>query len=200
MPPTARASHAALLLAAGGSRRLGRSKALLCRDGKPLVWHAASLLLATGPRELVVVLGAEAASVGAVLANLPVRTIVNPDWEQGLATSVQTGIRALHAESGAVLVATVDQVTLTTAHLVALLDAAGSGDAASGYAGTFGVPACLGAATLRRVHELRGDRGFGVLWRNGVRPPIVDAPELAFDIDTPAALAEAVSAGWIDAD
>lgn len=191
------AAHAALLLAAGGSRRLGRPKALLHRAGQPLVRHVAMLLLQTRPRELVVVTGSDAAAARDALADLPLRCVHNDDWASGLAASLRLGASALAQHEGATLVATVDQPALDLAHLHALLHAGAPGDIASAYAGTCGIPARLTAATLRRAATLTGDRGFGAAWRASP-PSCIDNPALAFDIDTPDDLARAVAEGWLD--
>lgn len=191
------APHAALLLAAGGSRRLGQPKALLRRAGQPLVRHVAQLLLQTRPAALVVVTGADAQAVQAALADLPLRCVRNDAWQNGLAGSLRVGAAALAEHAGATLVATVDQPALDLAHLQALLQADTSRDAASGYAGTCGVPARVGAATLRRAATLVGDRGFGATWRDAA-PLCIDNASLAFDIDTPDDLARARRDGWLD--
>lgn len=191
--------HAALLLAAGGSRRLGRSKALLLRNGEALVRRVAGLLLDTGPGELVVVTGADAVAVEAALEGLPLRCVRNDAWASGLAGSLQAGAAALSHHAGSTLVATVDQPALDASHLQALLHADASFDVASAYADTVGVPARIRAATLRQASTLSGDRGFGALWRRASTPPLrIDNPGLAFDIDTPDDLARAIREGWLD--
>lgn len=193
--------HAALLLAAGGSRRLGQAKALLRRGGVPLVRHVACLLLDTGPCELVVVLGGDAERVAAALDDLPLRCVRNDAWAEGLAGSLHLGATALQAHAGDTLVATLDQPALDAAHLQALLRVAPGVDVASAYAGTRGVPVRVCAGTLRRASTLEGDRGFGALWRDAATAPATIANEaLAFDIDTPDDLARARRAGWVEPD
>lgn len=192
--------HAALLLAAGGSRRLGRPKALLMRDGEPLVRRAARLLLDTGPTRLVVVLGADAETIGSALDGLALQRVFNPSWAQGMSTSLQAGANALASHDGATLVATVDQLHLAAAHLTALLSVPDPArDVVSSYGEVFGVPARLSIATLRAAGQLQGERGFAAFWRQGELQPLrIDAPELAFDLDTPDDLQRAIDAGWID--
>ena len=67
--------HAALVLAAGAARRLGRSKQLLTRDGEPLVRRAARIALQTAPRRCVVVVGADADLVMEALRGLDVEIV-----------------------------------------------------------------------------------------------------------------------------
>ena len=194
--------HAALLLAAGGSRRLGRPKQLLMRDGQPLVRRMAELALATQPSRLVAVLGAHAQRVAEALAGLPLTTVTNADWSTGLASSLCTGTRALMGDTGAVLVLGIDQPALDGDHLRALLAAFdGRRDVASGYAGVTGTPAVLRAGTLARIDELDGDRGFGGFWRQpGALVQVIANEPLAFDLDTADDLAHARAVGWIDPD
>lgn len=192
--------HAALLLAAGGSRRLGQPKALLTRDGEPLVRRVARLLLDTAPGRLVVVLGADAEAIASALDGLPLQRVLNPSWEQGMSTSLQAGANALASHAGPTLVATVDQLQLAVTHLAALLSAPDPArDVVSRYGDVSGVPARLSVTTLRAARQLRGDRGFAAFWRQAESQPLcIDAPELAFDLDTPDDLQCAIDAGWID--
>jgi len=105
----------AVLLAAGAGSRLGRGpKALLPHHGRPLVEHVASVLVAGGCDEVVVVLGAEAVRVAAVADLTTARVVVNPDWTTGMASSLRAGVAtALEPRDGEaparVVVAHVDQ-------------------------------------------------------------------------------------------
>lgn len=93
----------AVLLAAGGSLRMGTVKQLLPWRGKPLVRHVAELALISGLNPVVVVTGAAADAVEAALSGLPVVFARNENWESGQASSVRTGIQATPDECGAVL-------------------------------------------------------------------------------------------------
>ncbi len=194
--------HAALLLAAGGSQRLGQPKQLLRRDGIALIRRMALLALATQPAQLAVVLGAEAQAMRQALRGLPLETVVNPAWSTGMAGSLHAGIHALAGHPGAVLVLGVDQPALDEAHLRALVAAFdGSRDVVSAYADVSGTPALLRARTVARIDELDGDRGFGALLRGTIPTPYRIINEtLALDVDTPEALARARQAGWLDPD
>lgn len=193
------AEHAAVVLAAGLSRRLGRPKQLLCRDGVSLLRHALDAVLATAPLRVVAVLPADAPAIEREIDGLPVERCFNPAAQTGIAGSLQLAAAALAGHAGPTLIVGVDQIHLRPAHLVALLAADPDGDVVSGYGAAFGLPVRVGAATLRRAAELSGDAGFRSLWsRSGVLPRRIEAAELAFDLDTPDTLAAAVAAGWID--
>lgn len=195
--------HAALLLAAGGSIRLGRPKQLLRIGGVPLVRHVAQLLLATRPECLVVVTGGADAAVRESLTGLNVILVRNGDWQTGLASSLRCGHQALAQRGLPLLIAATDQPRLTERHLHALLEQGLSNkDIITSYGKDGrGIPVLLSAVTQARIENLKGDTGLRQLWRNAQATPVcVDAPELGFDIDTPEQLDSAVRNGWIDPD
>ena len=102
----------AVVLAAGGSSRLGRSKQLVVYGGFPLVVRAARTALETGADPVAVVIGAHASAVAEALSGLPVIAVLNPEWDRGIGRSIATGVRAIidHDSSvGAVLVLLADQ-------------------------------------------------------------------------------------------
>ena len=111
----------ALLLAAGGSRRMGHPKQLLLWQGASLVRRAAETALGSRCSELLVVLGSHAAEVSAELGGLPLRTCVNPDWAEGIASSLRTGVEALGEHADAVLVLLADQPKVDSALLDRLI-------------------------------------------------------------------------------
>ena len=93
-----------VLLAAGSSSRLGRPKQLLVHGGKTLVRRAAEAAVEAQCGPVVVVLGAQAQAVASELAGLPVHTVHNADWEQGMGVSLHVGVQALAPEVEAALV------------------------------------------------------------------------------------------------
>ncbi len=195
--------HTALLLAAGGSTRLGRPKQLLRIGGVPLVRHVARLLLATQPDHLVVVSGGADAAVREALASLNVLMVRNEDWQTGLASSLRCGHQALAQSGLPLLIAGTDQPRLTERHLRALLEQGlGDKDIITSYGEDGrGIPVLLSPITQGRIENLKGDTGLRQLWKNEQAAPVcVNAPELGFDIDTPEQRDTAVRNGWIDPD
>jgi|SRR4051812_38877219 molybdenum cofactor cytidylyltransferase len=81
-----------LVLAAGGSSRMGRPKQLLDYRGKPLVRHVAETALAVAGDRVVVVVGAEGGKVGGRVRDLPVRVVLNKRWEAGIGSSIHAGM------------------------------------------------------------------------------------------------------------
>lgn len=114
---------AAVLLAAGLSRRMGeRNKLLIEIGGEPLVRRTAKVYLAAGA-EVHAVLGHDAEMVRAALAGLPVSFVTNSHYEEGQQSSVRAGVESLAEGYGAILVALADQAALTPADIASLLDA-----------------------------------------------------------------------------
>lgn len=109
------ANVAGVVLAAGGSTRMGRPKALLSTPhGGTLLGLGASSLLLAGLDPVLVVLGADAARVERE-SGLPedsrLRLVVNADWALGLASSIRLAVETLDACAGldALVVALADQ-------------------------------------------------------------------------------------------
>jgi molybdenum cofactor cytidylyltransferase len=180
-----------IILAAGGSSRLGRPKQLLKFEGQPLLRRTAETALAAGGRT-VVVLGAEAEACAAALAGLPVRLVVNAGWKEGLAGSIRVGMEALEEAwpgVAGVILCVADQPLLSVAVLEALLEKqrrTGATMAACEYGGKLGVPAYFGAEKFGQLKALRNDEGArNVLRRNPEAVARVPFPGGEMDIDTP---------------
>lgn len=191
-------SLGAVVLAAGGSSRLGRPKQLVIHEGATLVARAAQAALAAGADPVVVVIGGAADAVRAAVSRLPVTVVANEAWADGMGTSVAAGVRALLAREtppAAVLLTLVDQPLVNDAALGRLVDAWAYADArahddatiaAAQYASTVGVPAIFGRAHFDALCALPAGAGAGALLRApGARVRQVPMPEAEFDVDTP---------------
>jgi len=192
LPPDASLRHVAILLAAGASTRLGRAKQLVEVEGEALLRRAARALLATAPRELVVVLGHDAERMRAALDGLALRTVVAIDRAGGLSASLRTGILAVDPQCAGALIALTDQPALDAAHLLALRDAWRTSPAravASAYGGVLGVPALLPREWFVDVAAVHGDIGARQLLRARASEVVaIAAPLLERDIDVPSDL------------
>lgn len=112
---------AAVVLAAGLSRRMGApNKLLLTLGGEPLIARTVRTVLHTGFEQLVVVLGHQAEEVGRALQPLGVSTVYNPDYASGQVSSVRAGLAALRPPLDAVLICLGDQPLLEVADLGAV--------------------------------------------------------------------------------
>ncbi|MDQ0793084.1 nucleotidyltransferase family protein [Streptomyces sp. B1I3] len=183
---------AGLLLAAGGGRRLGgRPKALLEHHGRPLVEHAARALRNGGCGPVHVVLGAAADDVRARADLAGYVVSVNPGWEEGMGSSLRTGIEAL-ADSGAdaVLVLLVDQPGIGAQAVARVRSAYRSRTtlAAAAYQGERGHPVLFGADRWADIAtDAVGDQGARAYLRaHRDAITLVECSDVAeaFDIDT----------------
>ena len=90
---------ASIVLAAGRSSRMGpRNKLLEPINGEPMIRRVAATALASGAQPIVVVTGHEAPVVTAALRGLDVTAILNPDYADGLSTSLRAGLGALSSD------------------------------------------------------------------------------------------------------
>ncbi len=196
-------SVAGILLAAGGSSRLGSPKQLLKMNGVTLVEHAARHLLDAGCAPVFVVVGANADDIRDAVSMLPVECVENARWERGMGTSIAAAVTTLNAvrfaDTPAVLIATCDMPTVTVEHLQSLLATSnlGAQRVASAYAGPDGppeqgpirgIPAVLPRADWPALAALDGDQGARVLLRANDTLTVF-LRHGSFDIDTPADVA-----------
>jgi nicotine blue oxidoreductase len=182
---------AALVLAAGEGRRMGAPKALL-RDDAGTAWvvHTARVVAEAGCAPVVVVVGAAADDVRALLDEADVHVVRAADWAEGMGASLRAGLRHLITTPGvrAALVCVVDTPDLDVA-VVRRVAALAEPDvlARATYDGRPGHPVLLGVRHLTAIAEsARGDEGArGYLRRHGAVE--VECADLAAgaDVDHP---------------
>lgn len=187
------AGWAALVLAAGGSRRFGGAKLLAGLAGMPVIRRTTEGVIANGFDDVIVVTGQEGAAIGGVLADLPCRIVPAPDWANGMSASIRAGIAACPASRRGVFVFLGDMPFSPAADCRALADLAVS----SGYGsrpthgGRPGHPVCFVAGAFAELAALEGDRGAaGMLPATGGAMAYVETGDIGalLDIDTPADL------------
>ena len=186
---------AGVVLAAGGSARLGTAKQLVPLRGVPLVRRVARAALRAGLAPVAVVVGARDRDVARALEGLAVHVVRNALWREGIASSIRCGVRAVRTDrrvSGVVLMVC-DQPRLgapVLRRLVAAHERHREADAvASAYARTLGVPALFPRRRFPALSRLRGDRGAKDLLRRDRRSVVaVDWPAGAVDVDRPGQL------------
>jgi nicotine blue oxidoreductase len=178
---------------------MGRPKALVELHGEPLVRRALRVLADGGCAPLVVVVGAAAADVRAVLPDR-VLVVETPDWAEGMGASlcaglaVLSGVSDLGADLGAALVHLVDLPGVTSAAVARLL-AGGTGPAVLRRAAYDGHPAH--PVLLGRDHwaaaaaGAEGDAGARAYLRGNPAVELVECADVASpdDVDTPESLA-----------
>jgi xanthine dehydrogenase accessory factor len=183
---------AAVVLAAGGSARLGRPKQLLPLRGVPLVRAIAVEACASACTHVAVVVRRGDSQVEACLHGLRVEILANDGWAEGLASSIRLGAAwAMQCPSDVVALLVCDQPALTAAHVDRLLAAwrPGVRVVASSYAGVLGVPAIFARETFASLLELHGDSGAQRLVRSEEAVITVDWPDGALDVDVAADVA-----------
>jgi CTP:molybdopterin cytidylyltransferase MocA len=188
---------AAIILAAGESRRLGQPKQLLAYRGESLLARAIRLANEAGASRVLVALGANYATIRAAIESSNSIPVHNDRWRQGIASSIEAGVRALSLcapEAEGVLLMGCDQPRLTADHLRALIAAfegqAATVIAASSYAGVQAVPAVFPRATFAELRALSGDKGARSVIESAPCPVIaVEFSGGEVDIDSPEDLA-----------
>lgn len=116
---------AAILVAAGPSRRLGQPKQLVEFEGETLARRSARLLseIEAVRNNIVAVTGCESERVAAQMEDLPVKAVVNPEWEKGMGGSIAYGARFVPRYPEGVLVMVCDQWLLQRNDVEKLIDA-----------------------------------------------------------------------------
>jgi molybdenum cofactor cytidylyltransferase len=181
-------SVAAVILAAGASRRLGRPKQDIVIAGETLLLRAVRLAREASLSPVVVVTRAGSEGSKSLKSQDAVVVAANHEADEGLASSIRCGISLASklAAAGAVILAC-DQPALRADHLRALSEDKNR-VTGSAYAGSIGVPAYFPATSFPSLLELRGDAGARKLLTNAYAIP---AEDLIRDIDTEQDLAAA---------
>ncbi|ABI56915.1 nucleotidyltransferase family protein [Alkalilimnicola ehrlichii MLHE-1] len=184
---------AAVLLAAGESRRMGPvNKLLLEVDGEPLVRRTARVLLEGGVGDLLVVLGHEAPRLQPLLSDLPLRTGLNPRYPEGQMSSVHCGLSALGGRPEGILIALADQPTLQPRDVARLIrcyrERGHHTIVVPTHRGQRGNPIALDPGQREAI--LRGGRNLGcrrLIERCPERVKAVEmaSPNYVIDLDTP---------------
>lgn len=180
---------AAVVLAAGGSRRMGRCKQLLPIDGVSLVRRATKAALDAGCAPVVVVVGSDADSVERQLDGLAVWVVQNRGWEAGMGSSIHAGLGAISDEPLAgVVMMLCDQPAVDAVVIRRLIEGWRASEkpiAAAGYGSSAGAPAVFAASTFAQLMAI--DPAAGAKQLLNARPDdvvVIPAPEAAGDVDT----------------
>jgi len=187
---------AAIVLAAGLSRRMGRNKLLLPVAGKPMVVRVVDALLQSMIGEILVVTGHQAEEVAALLASRHVRFLHNPDFAEGLGTSVARGISGLPEDVDGALVALGDMPRLGPAEIDRLIAAfnplEGRAICVPTHAGKRGNPVLWARRFFAEMQALSGDTGAKPLMERHADllcEVAMPSDAVLLDLDTPEALA-----------
>jgi len=183
----------AVILAAGGSSRLGEPKQFLVHAGETLVRRATLAAIGARCTPAVVVAGDHRERIAREVTDLGADVLHHPQWRLGIGYSLRAGVaHALATAPGldALIVLVCDQPFVTPEILTALIRAREKSQkpgAASTYAGTIGVPALFGRSLFDELSALANNEGAKRILVN--RPTdfaCIAFPEGVVDIDTPA--------------
>jgi molybdenum cofactor cytidylyltransferase len=182
-----------VLLAAGGSSRLGRPKQLLTVKDTSLIQLSAKAALATECGGVIVVTGAFHPQVVTALHELPLIIEFHPGWAMGMASSLQAGLRKaleLTPDLDNIIFMVCDQPFVTPAlmrNLIATRRVSGKPIVASAYASTLGTPALFSRAVFADLMALEGDAGAKkLIGKYGGQVAELPFPNGEIDIDTQA--------------
>jgi molybdenum cofactor cytidylyltransferase len=187
---------AAVVLAAGRSTRMGAINKLIAEiGGKPLVRIAAEQALASRAGPVIVVTGHQRERVEAALSGLPVRIVHNPDYAEGLGTSLKAGIAAVPADADGAIICLGDMPQVNAAlidKLIAAFDPAhGALVVVPSIAGRRGNPVVWSRRFFHDLMAINGDIGarhlIGAYAEAVVEVPVADDAALT-DVDTPESL------------
>lgn len=183
----------AIVLAAGSSTRFGRTKQLEPFEGVSLVAGAMRKVESVCGARSVLVTGKDWQEVTATCAPLAGYFVINNDYEQGLASSIACGVRAVAESADAILLMLADLPLVTTEHLTNLVNAWADSPqtiVASAFEDTLGPPIVFPKADFDALLRLTGDRGARpIIDANTARVQAIACEEAAFDIDRPEDLA-----------
>ncbi|MFZ0535108.1 MAG: selenium cofactor biosynthesis protein YqeC [Anaerolineales bacterium] len=178
-----------VILAAGGSSRLGEPKQLLLWKGQPLIRHVAIAALKAGLTPVVVVVGSSAEEVQSSINDLPLRIVINSEWDTGLSSSIKRGIAPLPKEIGGAVFLQADQPQIPPLLIKSLVEAHQttlSPIVAPQIDGQRGNPVLFDSSTFSKLLSLEGDLGGRDLFgRLPVHWVTWHDPNLLLDIDTP---------------
>ena len=178
---------AAIILSAGKSERMGSPKALLHFRGQTFLATILTAIASAPIDQVVVVAGHHFDRISAAFPDIPV--LFNPNYEQGMSTSVQAGIRALPEGLDGAAVFLVDHPVIARGTINALVDRLVPGSIVVPVcAGRRGHPVVFAADLFEEILTLSPDQGLNtVVKRNRARvvEVIVEDEGVLRDIDTP---------------
>ncbi|MFE1746883.1 NTP transferase domain-containing protein [Coleofasciculus sp. H7-2] len=181
-----------IVLAAGASTRMGTPKQLLLYQGRSFLRHTAEIAIASICQPIVVVLGANAERMKPEVNLLPVQIVENPQWAEGMSSSIRVGIEALanlNQNLEAVAIALCDQPFISSQLLNQIVEAyhlTRQPIIASEYAGSLGVPALFSRTLFPELMSLKTTVGAKqIIKKYSSEVFRLPFPEGVIDIDTP---------------
>jgi len=180
-----------VIVAAGGSSRLGQPKQLLRFLGKSLVHDIVVAACQAGCSPVIVVIGTDSEKITGELRSTSAVIVENGNWQRGIGSSIRAGVQGLidyAPEIDAVVLLVCDQPFVnanTIRNLIKLREETKRTIVASRYADTVGVPALFDRSLFGELLSLGNEAGAkSIILRNRERVAEVKFPEGEIDIDT----------------
>ena len=181
----------AILLAAGEAKRMGKLKQLMPFGQSTIVEQAIDNLLGSAVDEVIVVLGYRAEEISKTIATKSVKIIVNPNYSQGMSTSIIAGLNLIARQAQAVMLALGDQPSVDSQIINRLIEEFynhGKGIAIPTYHGKRGHPITFAIKYKPELLGLKGDVGGREIIKDhpgDILEVAVDSESVISDIDTP---------------
>jgi len=171
-----------IILAAGGSSRLGEPKQLLPYGNGNLIQRAVTEAKATDAKKVVVVLGSNAEEIEKALSNIEVEIVRNESWSEGIGASIRTGVNLVANDESldGVILMVCDQPYVSSASLMELMNhqrSSGKPVVASQYKNTVGTPAFFHRSFFKHLQSLEGD--------TGAKKILIDYSDQVFNVKFP---------------
>ena len=184
-------SIAAIILAAGASRRMGQPKQLLPYRGQSLLECVIQCALASSCRPVIVILGAHAEAIAPAIEHLPIAVIHNANWHQGMSSSIRCGVSYIRdnlPSTDGILFLTCDQPFVSTNLIETLIKRYNDSNkpiVASQYEGTMGIPVLFSPLFYSNLMQLEGDYGAKTLIQTyPSQVATINFPKGKIDLDT----------------
>lgn len=182
-----------ILLAAGNSSRMGSPKQLLVYQGKTFLERITDTALEVfDPNQIVLVLGARHHEISSVIKNKNIHIVINENWESGMASSIQSGMKTLSGlfpKMERCFISVCDQPYLTNnlfSKMFQLQKTSGKEIVVTKYADTLGVPALFSKKYFKSLMELTGEQGAKkIIQQNMNDVESFEFEKGAVDIDSP---------------
>ncbi len=180
----------AILLAAGQSKRMGQPKQLMPFGKSTIFGQTVDNLLGSTVNEIIVVLGYRAQEMSKILATRPVKIALNPDYKQGMSTSVVAGLKLVNSQAQVVLLALADQPLIDTQTINKLIEEYRKNDMGiivPTYQGRRGHPIIFSIKYKDKLMNLKGDVGGKQIVEEHPQDVLevpVDSEAIIIDINT----------------
>lgn len=189
-PKHNRSGISALVLAAGMSRRMGRSKQLLRLGDSTLLERSLASVRKANVDEIILVLGCDAEEIQRSVSTSGLVVVLNEQYQQGMGTSLRRGLSAMNAEAHGAFVILADQPFVSPTTLNQMVDHHHHHKpqvTIPTYKGFRGNPILLDRSVFPELADLRGDVGCRAIFGNhtgNIHKFAVEDPGILLDVDT----------------